>query len=78
MGTDTAFFDLGLRIANPALGPIANAAGWQSVCLVSALGVLGAATVAMRLLHDATPIKAGAAACQAQGDCRCFASMPTP
>jgi len=68
MGTYTAFFDLGLGIANPTLGLIANTAGLQAVFLVSAFVVLGAAAVAVRLPHSATPKKAGAAAWQAQGD----------
>jgi MFS family permease len=51
MGTYTAFFDLALGIANPLLGLIAGAAGLQSVFLASALVVLCAAAVAMRLLR---------------------------
>jgi MFS family permease len=51
MGTYTAFFDLALGIANPTLGLIAGAAGLKSVFLASALVVLCAAAVAMRLLR---------------------------
>lgn len=68
MGTYTAFFDLGLGIANPTLGLIANTAGLHAVFLVSALVVLCAAAVAMRLLPSATPMRTGAAACPVQGD----------
>jgi MFS family permease len=49
MGTYTAFFDLGIGITSPVLGLIAGAAGLKSVFLSSALVVLCAAAVAMRL-----------------------------
>lgn len=51
MGAYTAFFDLALGIANPALGLVAGSAGLKSVFLVSAFVVLCAAAVAMRLLR---------------------------
>ncbi|PWC38790.1 arabinose transporter [Azospirillum sp. TSO22-1] len=50
MGAYTAFLDLALGVASPALGLVADGAGLGSVFLVSALVVLGAATVAGRLL----------------------------
>jgi MFS family permease len=51
MGTYTAFFDLGIAIASPALGLVAGAAGLKSVFLAGALIVLCGGAVAMRLLH---------------------------
>jgi MFS family permease len=60
MGTYTAFFDLGIAVANPALGVVAGAAGLKAVFFVSALIVLGAAAVAVRLLTSAVPDKPGA------------------
>jgi len=56
MGTYTAFFDLGIGITSPALGLVAAAAGLRSVFLISALVVLCAAGVAIRLLR--TPLHA--------------------
>ena len=50
MGAYTAFLDLALGIANPTLGLIADWMGLASVFLVSALVVLCAAVIAMRLL----------------------------
>jgi MFS family permease len=50
MGAYTAFLDLALGIASPALGLIANEAGIASVFLVSTLTVLSAAGIAIRLL----------------------------
>ena len=50
-GAYTAFLDLALGLANPALGLIASAAGLASVFLVSTLVLLFAAAVAMRLLY---------------------------
>jgi MFS family permease len=47
----TAFLDLALGLANPALGLIAGAVGLGSVFLVSTLVVVCAAIIAMRLLH---------------------------
>jgi predicted MFS family arabinose efflux permease len=49
MGAFTAFLDLALGIANPALGLVAARAGLRSVFLVSTVVVLGAAPVALRL-----------------------------
>ena len=49
MGAYTACLDVALALASPALGLIANAAGLDIVFLVSALVVLSAAAIAMRL-----------------------------
>jgi MFS family permease len=49
-GAYTAFLDLALGFANPALGLIARAGGLDTVFLVSALVVLSGALVAVRLL----------------------------
>jgi MFS family permease len=49
MGTYTAFFDLGIGTTSPVLGLIAGAAGFKSVFLASALVVLCAAAIAVRL-----------------------------
>ena len=51
MGAFTAFLDLALAIASPALGLVADHAGLGSVFLVSTLVVLGAGAVAVRLLR---------------------------
>lgn len=59
MGTYTAFFDLGVAIAGPALGLVAGIAGLKSVFLASALMVLCGAAVTMRLLLRA-PLDASA------------------
>jgi len=53
MGAFTAFLDLSLGVANPALGLLAGHAGLRSVFLVSTLIVLSAAFVALRLLRSA-------------------------
>jgi MFS family permease len=50
MGTYTAFLDLALGVANPALGWIARGTGIRSVFLASALVIACAAGVAVRLL----------------------------
>jgi len=50
MGAYTAFLDLALGLANPALGLVANWAGLPGVYLVSTLVVVCAAAIAMRLL----------------------------
>jgi predicted MFS family arabinose efflux permease len=50
MGTYTAFFDLGVGVTSPLLGLIAGHAGLRAVFLASALVVLCAAAIAMRLL----------------------------
>jgi len=55
MGAYTAFLDLTLGLASPALGLIGAVAGLNAVFLVSMLTVLCAAPIAMRLL--ATPLK---------------------
>ena len=52
MGTYMAFFDLGVGITSPLLGLIAAHAGLRDVFLASALVVLGAAAVAMRLIYS--------------------------
>lgn len=52
LGTYTAFLDLALGVANPALGLLAGKAGLSAVFLVSSLVVLCAAGVAVRLIVD--------------------------
>jgi MFS family permease len=52
MGAYTAFLDLALGLANPALGLVANGASLRGVYLVSTLVVLGAAAIAVRLLNE--------------------------
>ena len=47
----TAFLDLSLGIANPALGLVANHSGLNSIFLVSTIIVLCAVPVALRLLR---------------------------
>jgi MFS family permease len=49
MGAYTAFLDLTLALASPALGLIPSVAGMGAVFLASALSVLCAAAIAMRL-----------------------------
>jgi hypothetical protein len=51
MGSFTAFLDLSLGIASPALGLLANHTGLSSVFLVSTFVVLSAALIAVRLLR---------------------------
>jgi MFS family permease len=51
MGAYTAFLDLALGLANPALGLVASGAGLRGVYLVSTLVVLCAAAIAVRLLN---------------------------
>jgi MFS family permease len=51
MGAFTAFMDLALGIAGPALGAVASLAGLGAVFLASAIIVLGAAAVALSLLR---------------------------
>jgi MFS family permease len=51
MGAYTAFLDLALGLANPALGLVAIGAGLGGVYLVSTLVVLCAAAIAVRLLN---------------------------
>jgi predicted MFS family arabinose efflux permease len=50
-GAYTAFLDLALGLANPALGLVASRAGLGAVFLVSALVVMCAAAIALRLLY---------------------------
>ncbi|AHG89820.1 major facilitator superfamily MFS_1 [Gemmatirosa kalamazoonensis] len=61
MGAFTAFLDLSLGIASPALGLIAGRAGLGSVFLVSSVVTLGAVPVARRLqrgpAHAAHPMR---------------------
>jgi MFS family permease len=58
MGAFTAFLDLSLGIASPALGLLATQAGLDSVFLVSTIVVLSAAFIAVRLIL--APDKRGA------------------
>jgi MFS family permease len=51
MGAFTAFLDLALGFANPALGLVASGAGLSGIYLVSTLVVLCAAIIAVRLLN---------------------------
>jgi hypothetical protein len=51
MGAYTAFLDLALRFANPALGLVASGAGLSGVDLVSTVVVPCAANIAVRLLN---------------------------
>jgi MFS family permease len=51
MGAYTAFLDLALGLANPALGLVAGGFGLGAVFLASALVVMCSAVVAMRLLN---------------------------
>lgn len=60
MGAYTACLDLALGIAGPGLGLVASAAGLGTVFLVSAVIVLGAAPIAVRLLRRPAAIGAGA------------------
>jgi MFS family permease len=50
MGAYTAFLDLSLGLASPALGLIAGGAGFSAVFLASAVVVLSAVVIAVRLL----------------------------
>jgi MFS family permease len=52
MGAYTAFLDLAIGLASPALGVVAGAAGLGTVFLASALVVLGAAFTAVRLMNS--------------------------
>jgi MFS family permease len=53
MGAYTAFLDLALALASPALGLVADKVGVAAVFLVSALVVMGAAGIAFRLMNTA-------------------------
>lgn len=55
MGAFTAFLDLALGPATPALGLIAAGAGLNAVFLVSAIMVLLSAIIALRLLYARVP-----------------------
>ncbi len=57
MGAFTAFLDLSLGFASPALGLVANGAGLAAVFLASASVVLCAAAMAMRLQGASPPFK---------------------
>jgi hypothetical protein len=50
MGAYTAFLDLALGLANPALGLVASGAGLGAVFLLSMLVVLYAAAIALPLI----------------------------
>jgi predicted MFS family arabinose efflux permease len=52
MGAYTAFLDLALGLANPALGLVASGAGVGAVFLVRPLVVMCAAAIAVRLLFS--------------------------
>jgi MFS family permease len=56
MGAFTAFLDLSLGIANPALGLLATWAGLDAVFLVSVFVVLSAAGIALRLLRTRSTV----------------------
>jgi predicted MFS family arabinose efflux permease len=58
MGAYTAFLDLSLGVASPALGLIAGGAGLGAVFLASTLVVLCAAAIAMRLLYREKRVRA--------------------
>jgi predicted MFS family arabinose efflux permease len=51
MGAYTAFLDLALGLASPTLGFIASGAGIGSVFLVSALSILCATVIGLRLSY---------------------------
>jgi MFS family permease len=51
MGAYTAFLDLAIGLASPALGAVAGGAGLGTVFLVSTLVVFGAAFIAVRLMR---------------------------
>jgi hypothetical protein len=52
MGAYTAFLDLALGFANPALGLVASGFGMGAVFLISTLVVLCAAAIALPLLNS--------------------------
>jgi hypothetical protein len=54
MGAYTAFLDLALGLANPALGLVAGRAGLGAVFLASTVVVLCASLIAIRLLRTAS------------------------
>ena len=51
MGAYTAFLDLALGVANPALGLVASGAGIAMVYLVSTVLVICSAAIAMSLMN---------------------------
>jgi len=51
MGAYTAFLDIALGVANPALGLVASGAGLGAVFLVSSLVVLSSGSVDLRLMN---------------------------
>jgi hypothetical protein len=52
MGAYTAFLDLTIGLASPALGAVAGGVGLGTVFLVSTLVVSGAAFIAVRLMRS--------------------------
>ena len=56
MGAYTAFLDLALGLANPALGLVAGKAGLNAVYLVSSVVVVCAAVVAVRLMAEGSAL----------------------
>ena len=68
MGAYTAFFDLGIAVASPALGLVATGAGLKAVFLVSAMLVLCAAAIAARLPLIRAPVGSSAATIAASGE----------
>jgi predicted MFS family arabinose efflux permease len=67
MGAFTAFLDLALGIANPALGFLASRAGLTSLYLAGAITVLCAAPVAVSLLRPSERANDGAVDSAAAG-----------
>jgi predicted MFS family arabinose efflux permease len=55
MGFYTAFLDIAMGIGSPALGLAASVAGLDSVFLISALVVLSAAGIALRIMRRPPP-----------------------
>ncbi len=74
MGAYTAFLDLTLALASPLLGLIAGVAGIGSVFLTSAVVVLCAAVIAMRLL---TPSMRRAGAIRGLASGKLIDTLPT-
>jgi len=74
MGAYTAFLDLTLALASPLLGLIAGVAGIGSVFLTSAVVVLSAAVIAMRLL---TPSMRRAGAIRGLASGKLIDTLPT-
>jgi MFS family permease len=57
MGTYTAFLDLALGIASPALGLIAATAGLRSVFLVSSVITVCTAALGLFVLYSRSPVR---------------------